>query len=1044
MVDTIQDNKPTSFSLALFGPFEVRVQGMPLPRLHSRKVTWLLALLALRQGKPVERDWLVGTLWPDSIESQALAYLRQSLTELRGALSTEAARLQSPTRHTLALDLSGATVDLLTFDTAVQQGDLLSLARAVEVYRGPLLEGCTEEWVLQERAGREQSCLTALQRLAQEALTREEAGSAAGYLRRVVAVDPLQEGAQRLLMQALVLEGHYAAATQVYRDLRLHLHRELNAEPDPQTTEVYNQIRAQTRQKAQAAPKAAPNLSPSSPPRQLPQPLTDLVGRDTEVPQIAVRLRQRRLLTLTGPGGVGKTRLAIAVAHEVAAEYPDGVFFVELAGVSDTKLLIHSVVATLGVREEPGRSLQETLTGFLRPRLLLLLLDNCEHLLGACAQLAEDLLAGGTGVRIVATSRQALGITGEVEWQVPSLPVPDLAHLPSEAAGLLAEVSEYASVQLFVERAEAVQKTFALTTRNAFAVAQICHRLDGIPLALELAASNVKVLPVEQIAGRLDDVFRLLTRGSRTALPRQQTLRALMDWSYDLLNDREKALLCRLAAFAGGWTLPAAERVCSGEAIHQSDGESIEEWEVLDLLTSLVDKSLIVVEQAEEPIRYHLLETVRQYARDRLVESGEANRVCCQHQAFYLDFSVAAEPQLTGPRQAAWLHQLERDHDNLRQALHEGNQEAGLRIAGALWPFWFVRGYFSEGRTRLESVLAGGGTQERTPARAKALHGAGMLAWSQGDYMAARRLQEVSQALCQELGDKRGIANSLRSMGMIAYVQGDYMAARTLYTESLALFRDQEDKRGIAASLGNLGSTAYVQGDYTAAQTLHEESLALQRELGNTRGIAASLNNLGLVTYEQGHYAATRALYAESLPLYQELGDKVGIAYSLENLGTVLFEQGDYTSARELVEESLTLRRELGDKRGIAASLNVLGLVAYEIGSYALARTLFQESLRLYWELGNKQGIAFSLEAFAVLALVQEQTRRAARLWGAAEALREMLQVPLPASERSQYDRLVYQCCAALSRDNFAIIWSEGRVLAIEQAIEYALEEPIA
>jgi predicted ATPase/DNA-binding SARP family transcriptional activator len=1007
MVDITQDNKPPALALTLFGPFEVRVQGMPLPRLHSRKVAWLLALLTLRQGKPVERDWLVGTLWPDSSQSQALAYLRQSLTELRRALSTEATRLQAPTRHTLALDLSSADVDLLTFDTGIQQGDLLSLARAVEVYRGPLLEGCTEEWALQERAGREQSCLTALQRLAEDALARGEAGIAVGYLRRVVAVDALQEGAQRALMQALVLEGSYAAATQVYRDLRLHLHRELNAEPGPQTTAVYNQIRAQTRQKAQTVPRAAPGLAASPPPRQLPHPLTDLVGREADIVETAARLRQRRLLTLTGTGGVGKTRLAIAVAETLAEEYADGAWFVDLAGLSDAGLVVQSVATTLGVREEPGGSLQEALVSFLRPKLLLLVLDNCEHLLQACAQLAGDLLQGCTGVRILATSRQALRITGEVEWQVPSLPVPDLAHLPTEAAGLLAAVSECASVQLFVERAEAVQKAFALTTRNAFSVAQICHRLDGIPLALELAASNVKALPIEEIARRLDDVFRLLTRGSRTALPRQQTLQATLDWSYDLLTEAERSLLQRLSVFSGGWNLEAAEQVCADKNDDKMPVSSalIEEWEVLDVLTSLVDKSLVQVEEQEGCVRYRMLETVRQYAAEKLPLSGETQTLKSRHWDYFLALAEEAEPRLMGPDQALWFDRLETEHDNLRAALSWcGHAEVtgiqGLRFATALSEFWTYRGYGAEGRDCLEQAIAryhALGSQTPVPAiLPRAYTALGILYYRQSDYTSAMRHYECAVEIVRQIGPPKQEAFLLKLMGNIAYNQGRLESAQELYQASLTLYRRLEDRLSEAHVRDSLGNVAYARGDYALARNMQEEAL----------------------------------------PLMRAAQDPVSLSITLHNLGNTALALGDLDVALTWMNESLAIAREVGNQSTVAFNLCHLAVVAMRQNDFERATTLLQESLRLFYKLGNKSMIAELFETCAELSMLQEDISRCVRLCAAAAALREQIGEPLNTPDRARQDQVIRRARETLGAD-YAVCYATGRAMSLDQA--YAL-----
>ena len=430
---------------------------------------------------------------------------------------------------------------------------------------------------------------------------------------------------------------------------------------------------------------------------------------------------------------------------------------------------------------------------------------------------------------------------------------------------------------------------FAVTNANAPALASLCNRLDGIPLAIELAAARVRSLSVEEINNKLDNRFRLLTGGSRTALPRQQTLRALTDWSYDLLNDQEKTLLCRLSVFAGGWTLAAAEQVVTGVS---ATGQTIENWEMLDLLTSLADKSLVLAQIQGETTRYGLLETVRQYARDRLVDSGEGLAVRARHANYFLTLAEDIKPKLDGSEQAQWLRVLEEEHDNLRLALTLYTEDAeggekGLRMGGALQQFWWTRGHLSEGRERLGALLAHPGGQARTKARADALNGAGSLAYLQGDYPSTRALYHGSLAIRRELGDQEKIANSLNNLGNVAHDEGDYPSARALYEESLAIRRELEDKFGIATSLSNMGNVAYAQRDYSSAGALQADSLAIRRELGDRTGIATSLTNLGDVAYDEGDYPSARALYEESLAIRLELGGRLGIAASLEALASV-------------------------------------------------------------------------------------------------------------------------------------------------------------
>lgn len=773
-------------------------------------------------------------------------------------------------------------------------------------------------------------------------------------------------------------------------------------------------------------------------PNNLPRQLTSFIGREKEIAEIKNLLAKTSLLTLTGAGGCGKTRLSLQVAADVLEQYPDGVWLTELAPLFDASLVPQEVASALGVREQPSKTFVQTLTDHLKSRRLLLVLDNCEHLLADCAQLCNSLLRACPQLTILATSREALGIAGEQTYRIPSLSLPDPRQTLS-----VEQINQYEAVRLFIERAVSSKADFAVTNLTAPTLATLCHRLDGIPLAIELAAARVRSLSVEEIDRRLDNRFRLLTGGNKVAMPRQQTLRALIDWSYDLLKAEEKLLLCRLSVFAGGWTLSAAETVCTGES---EAGTAIEDWEMLDLLTGLVDKNLVVVNTQATVTRYRLLETVRQYALERLETGGEAEAVRVRHRDYFLTLAEEAEPKLKGAEQAHWFAVLEAEHDNLRQAMaccmeKTERVEAGLRLGAVLWMFWYVRGHFVEGRAYLVAALRRAEGLQNQRVRADALSVAGDLAFRQSDYAEAWALLEQGLALCRELGDKRGIGFSLNSLGHMSLYQGDYATARELFTESLALFRELGDKPDIAASFNNLGSMATNQGNYAEARALLEQSLALFRESGDQVGIALSLNNLGRVARDEGNYAEARVLLEQSLALSRDLGYKQTIAYALNNLGRIARDEGNYAEARRLSEESLALRRELGDKWGITYALNNLGLVARDEGDYATARALYEESLALRWDLKFKQGIAESLDALAQLAYQQHQRKRAVRLWGAATDLREQIGTPRPPSDQVEFNRQTEQSRTNLGEVAYTAAFKEGRAMTIEQAIVYALEK---
>ena len=738
-----------------------------------------------------------------------------------------------------------------------------------------------------------------------------------------------------------------------------------------------------------------PSLFPAlrsldSTPNNLPLQLTSFIGREKEIAAANALLGKSRLLTLTGSGGCGKTRLALHIAAVALDTFPDGVWLVELAALAGPELVPQTVAVVLGLREEPGRPFTQTLTDFLKSRHLLLVLDNAEHLLAACAQLTDAVLGQCPQVVLLVSSREGLGIAGELTYRVPSLSLPDPARDISPES-----LVPFESVRLFVERAQSHSPQFAVSARNAPALASVCCRLDGIPLALELAAARIRSMSLEEINQRLDHRFRLLTGGSRTALPRQQTLRSLIDWSYDLLQSTEQALLRRLAVFAGGWTLEAAEQVCAGE--------DVDSGAMLDLHASLSDKSLVMAEERDGATRYRLLETVRQYARDRLLESGQGESWRDRHLNFFLSLAEEAEPQLTGADQQAWLDRLDADHDNLRAASawsssSGANADRQLRLAGALWRFWAVRGLMNEGRARLSDLVSSSSADRA--ARAKALNGAGVLAWQ----------------------------------------QGDYPAAKAHYEECLALRRVLGDRRGISASLNNLGAVAQSQGESIAARSLYEESLAIKRELGDRRGIASSLSNLGSVTFDLGDYATGRTLSEESLALFRSLGDRQSISASLTNLGLMASHMGDYSSAKELFKESFAIRQELGDQWGLAASLNDLGHVACEQGDVAGACALHERGMAIYREVGDPRGIVESLEAFAYIAVARSEFGRAVRIASRAERLRKEIGCPRPPRGRPGYDLKLFAAREAMGSDDaFDSAWRDGSAMTLDQAIELAL-----
>ncbi len=617
-------------------------------------------------------------------------------------------------------------------------------------------------------------------------------------------------------------------------------------------------------------------------PVHLPAPTTSFIGRESEVAAVCGLLRRKdvRLVNLTGPGGVGKTRLALQVAADMADEFEHGVCFVGLSPVVDPGMVVSAIAQTLGVSESVGQVLTTTLIEYIHDRQLLLVLDNFEHVMSASPIIA-DLLMAARRLKVLVTSREILRIYGEHEYNVPPLELPDLKRLPD-----LERLRQCAAITLFVERAQAIKPGFELSPDNSRAVSEICARLDGLPLAIELAAARIRLFSPHEMLIRLTNRLALLTSGGKGMPERQRTLRGTIDWSYELLDGHEKRLFARLGVFVGGHTVGAAETVCNADGVLKPD--------VASVLTSLLEKSLVQPRRGSvDESRFAMLETIREYALERLAEAGEASEIWRRHSDYYLTLAEVAELELRGPDQAEWLERLEREHDNLRAALgwslQNGQVEKALRLGAALWTFWYWRGYLSEGRMWLEGALATAlGSMIPAVVRAKALHGAGMLACAQGDLRRSLNLLEISLELWRELGDKQGLAFVLNGLGTATYNQGDLEQSAKYQEESLALCRELSNKWGIAAALNGLGELARCRGDYTEAQSLYQESLALRRELNNRVGIAVVLHNLGHVAAYQNDYLQAGALFAEALSMAREMGDLQCLAECLTGLAGVL------------------------------------------------------------------------------------------------------------------------------------------------------------
>ncbi len=786
------------------------------------------------------------------------------------------------------------------------------------------------------------------------------------------------------------------------------------------------------RQRFEAAARtrhATPRLVPHDlPPTNVSVPMTPLVGRGDDLVAIDALLRQpeMRLVTVTGAGGIGKTRLALDIARSavVLPSFPDGVFFVSLATIRDATLVLPTIAQTFGLTERKKQGLWEPLIGHLARKQMLLVLDNFEHVLPAAARVA-DILIACHGLTVLVTSRAALHIRGEHEYRLRPLPLPDL-HGTDD----IAQVRRSPAVALFMQRATAINRDLVLAPGNADVIARICARLDGLPLALELAAARTRVLQPAELLARLEHRFSVLTDGAGDLPPRQQTMRHAIDWSYDLLPADEQQLFRSLAVFADGCTLEAAEAL--GGALR---GQPVN---LLSGLSSLVDKSLLQAEARGDTTRFTMLETVREYGIERLAEAGENATTRCAHATYFLALVTAADPDAVGAARAGWLARLDAEHDNFRAALawaHEqGEADIGLRLVASLGDFWYMRGYLHEGRTWLETMLALDRTRA-VPAgiRATALGGAATLALRQGDIAAATYADE-SLVCHRESGDARGIAAALNLLGNAAFERNDYTDATAQYTASLAHFRAIDDRRGISTALHNLGRAARFQGEYERASSYYRQGEALDREIGHSEGLASALGNQGHMARDCGDPSSARPLIEESLALYGQMGQKRGIGIALAQLAMVARDTGDLAAAHGYAERSMAIRRQIDDRWGIAQSLVLFGdIAATDDGARAWAR--YRDGLVLYNEISNHLGVVECLERLARLMTQWRTWALAARCFGAASAMREQMHTPSPPVDRPAIERAAAETRAALGEPAWSAAYAAGRAIEREEMI---------
>ncbi|MBV6478287.1 MAG: Photosystem I assembly protein Ycf3 [Ignavibacteria bacterium] len=797
-------------------------------------------------------------------------------------------------------------------------------------------------------------------------------------------------------------------------------------------------------------------------PNNLPSQLTNFIGRETELKQIKYLLKEFRLITLTGPGGSGKSRLALQTGADVIDEYSDGVWFMELAALSDPSRLLQIFMKTFNLMEQPDSDNFDIIADNLKEKEMLIILDNCEHLIDELARFADNILKVCSKLKIIATSREALSCHGEVTHRILSLETPD----PREK--LSPEIlSQFEAVRLFIERAEAVRSDFKVDNENAAALAAICYQLDGIPLAIELAAARVKVLTLEKIHERLSDRFKLLTDGKRTALPRQQTLLALINWSYDLLSDKEKILWNRLSVFSGGWTLAAAEEICSDNILDKSD--------VLDILSSLVEKSIVIFK--EEKDRFDMLQTIRQYGEDKLILSNEYEKFSNNHLCYFLELSETENNKIRRADTESAMKVLEEESDNADRSIlwSSKNQECekGMRLTAAMCRYWQIRSFLTEGINKIEFIIKSC-SQLKNQLYAKLICQLGNFNRLKGENDAARNLIGESLKIRENLKDKDGIIDSLVRFGLLEYDQGNFDEALNYYMQSLDLYIELGSENGIAILKNNMGNIYSIKGEYEKAYVMYEESLLVRNKYGDKLGYAITLNNMGIISYERGDFQKAAVFLDESLTVRKQLGEKNGVALTLMNIGNLNYNQGKYPEAIDFyinskdvseevsdkscladayygmgktyietgdtdkalnyLTESLDLSKNLKSKALIAANLFSLGKIYFKNDDILQAKKSYKESAAIYFETGSKKDVSVLLIRIAELKLKEKHFCDSANLAGYIQKeYLENLKIKFPVSEQQVFEKILNALSGNTSKEEIDKCLEKGKQFTVNE-----------
>jgi predicted ATPase/DNA-binding SARP family transcriptional activator len=945
----------------LLGKFDVRCDGK-LITISSRPAQSLFAYLILSAGTSHRREKLAGMLWPDSLEETARDNLRHALWRVRKALdAVSSSRFLHADDLTISFEASSDYwLDAAALQQISENASADELIAAVSIYQGELLPGFYEEWVVLEREHLYSIFEHHMARLLSLLQDEKRWLDILDWGERWIKLGQKPEPAYRALMSAHAAKGDMSKVAATYERCVKTL-REFGMEPSEQTRSLYAKLKAGRETFEIGSTVLVKEKHKESPKTNLPAPLTSFIGREKEVEEIVKLLGKHRLVTLMGSGGVGKTRLAIESGNRLMSKFKNGVWWVDLTGLNDQSLVPQVVAKVVNAHEIPNQPLIDSLIEDFQSKQILLVLDNCEHLISACAQLVDRLLIACKGLRILATSREAMDILGETTWPVPSLSLPEF-----QESFALKALNKFESIRLFMDRAGLVEPRFELTNQNAGSVVQICHRLSGIPLAIELAAALAKMMSVDEIAQRLDDRFDLLTSGNRTALPRHQTLRATIDWSYDLLSEPERILFRRLSVFAGGFTLAAAEAVAAGGDLSKS--------QVINLLGQLINKSLVTVgarsEDLESETRYGVLETIREYARKKLEEANETEAVRERHLEFFAIFATQAEKGIYSSKQAAWFRRLDKEADNLRAAMDwptliVQNKDSKLRsilksqfmIVGLLGMFWEI-GYRREITEALKRMLELDRANEPSKERARALTTGGFLLWSLNNPSDARAYLEESAKIARKLGDRLILAWSMCYLGWTFDSLGEYDEAKTFLEGSLALAMSLgEDGKYVAGhAMTFLGDIPYWQGNILEARKLYEKGIAFVRELNNMNLLTSPLRRLAYIEVREGNFVQAAHLFGESLELNRQLGHLQGMVACLAGFAAINLVKGNLEQAATLCGCVENLLQRFGGPFFFADT------VEYERSVSQLKKALDERALLASWSKGRAMTMEQALE----------------------------------------------------------------------------------